>query len=1081
MSEIKILRASAGSGKTYRITREYIQLLFEDAMNYKHILAVTFTNKATEEMKSRILSELYNLANGRGSSYLSFLMDDFSLSSSEVKERADRLLKLILHDYSRFSIETIDSFFQRIIRSFIRELGIFASFTLELDQNRILQLGADELLDNLDEHPVLKKWLLNFTEEKIESGKSWRLGNDINALGKEIFKEDYRYFEVSISKILTDKEFLNKYMLTISTLVKDTEKSYSSFGEEAIKIIQSHSLEVEDFSYGTGGVAGYLAKISDEFKEPGSRPRNAIDEPGQWYKKKSAKEHDIISAYHAGLNRILSEAITFYDEHIEAYNTATRVRENLYVLGILTELNEKVKQYTQDKNLFMLADSAQLLNLIIAGSDAPFVYEKIGTYFKHFMIDEFQDTSRMQWENFKPLVANSLSENNTSLVVGDVKQSIYRWRNGDWKLLAMQLEKDFQNMGVQKESFDYNWRSCPNIVGFNNTIFSAAPYILQQEFNASFDGPATSNDGFPFSTAIVDAYADAVQSHPGKGMDDNSSGGKISCHFFDSKEFEERALESVAHNIEQLQEIGYGARDIAILVRSKAEGKKIADYLFDRKNSEQAQPNCNYSFISDESLFVKSSLAVSLIIAVLKYFIAPNEALYKTQVAYYNLLLEKETADAKNTKFPHAGNIDDSLPEEFTKGLEALKKLSLFAITESIIRIFRLNHDKKNLPYLFAFQDLVFDFAQRETAGIRGFIDWWEEQGINKTVSLNQEQDAIRLLTIHKAKGLEFKVVMIPFCTWALDPGPTKGNILWCKPEKSPFDSLPCVPIKYSGKLEKSFFSKEYYHEKLHSYIDNINLLYVAFTRAREVLISFSELPAKPDIKTVSSLLYATINTPRLDENATEGRDAKFFNLPVFLNQDEHALSIGEIPTVHPKLPDKKDFMDCQYPSLPVSGRIQLRLNSTDFFADIEGDKTKAKNTGLLLHELFSKIHSQSDIANAVREMEFQGKLSKDEASEISNEIQSKLSQQPFADWFSGMYDIKTEEAILSREGRIKIPDRIMIKGEKVIVLDYKFGNKTEDAHKKQVSHYKNLLRQMGYKDIEAWLWYYYLDEVVGV
>jgi ATP-dependent exoDNAse (exonuclease V) beta subunit len=420
--------------------------------------------------------------------------------------------------------------------------------------------------------------------------------------------------------------------------------------------------------------------------------------------------------------------------------------------------------------------------------------------------------------------------------------------------------------------------------------------------------------------------------HPDKGTEIDLLEGKISCHFFESREFEEKALETTAQTIEMLQEKGYSARDMAILVRTKAEGKIIADFLFDRKTSGQAVAGCNYSFISDESLFVKSSLAVSLIIAVLKSFIAPREALYKTQIAYYNLLLQKGFSDSQNIKFPHATNIDDSLPNEFTDQIPQLKKLALFAITESIIRIFGLNRDKKNLPYLFAFQDLVFDFAQKGPAGIRDFVDWWEEQGIHKSVSLDQEQDAIRLLTIHKAKGLEFKVVVVPFCTWALDPGPNKGNILWCKPTNSPFDNLPCVPVKYSGKLEKSFFNKEYYHEKLHAFVDNINLLYVAFTRAREVLVSFSELPVKPDIKTVSSLLYATINNPGWTENSREGSIAKLIDLSSFWNPEENVLSIGEIPKVVSKLPEVKDFIACKYPSLPVSGHIQLRLDSTGFF-----------------------------------------------------------------------------------------------------------------------------------------------------
>ncbi|MEA3444715.1 MAG: UvrD-helicase domain-containing protein, partial [Bacteroidota bacterium] len=860
MSQLKILRASAGSGKTYRITREYIQLLFKDKMNYRHILAVTFTNKATEEMKSRILRELQKLATGNSSSYLNFIMEEFKLTPDEIKKRADVLLKLILHDYSRFSIETIDSFFQRIIRSFIRELGIFSSFTIELDQSRMLQLGADELLEDIEENPGLKKWLLQFTEEKIKNGLSWRIGSNIENLGKEIFKEEYRYFESSISELLSDKGFLNKYLKKLSSIITNAEKDYAVFGKKAVEIIENHNLEIDDFSYREGGVAGFLAKIRNEFKEPGSRVMKALDDVEAWYKKSSTKKQEITRAFDAGLDRILSDAVNYYEQNINAYSTAASIRENIYMLGILNDLSVKIRQYAQEKNLFMLVDSAKLLNIIIANSDAPFVYEKIGSYFKHFMIDEFQDTSGMQWDNFRPLVSNSLAENNTSLVVGDVKQSIYRWRSGDWKLLAHYIENDFLAHGTAKESFENNWRSCPNIVDFNNSLFMGASQTLQDDFSNSLDSVGFSSDDENIRNEIVDAYADAVQLSPGNNQKGKKGSGKITCRFFKDDDWEEQGMKALVENIEVLQEKGYAAGDMAILVRTSKDGKKVANYLFERKNSDLAIPGCNYNFISDESLFVKSSLAVALIVAVLKHLVNPNEDLYRAQICHYSEVLKSAKSKNEQTGFPllNSYSSDENL-NAFFKEIPLIRNLSLFGITETVIRIFKLNQVKTNLPYLFAFQDMVFDFMHKEISGIRTFIDWWEEQGVKKSVSLDQEQDAIRLLTIHKSKGLEFKVVFVPFCNWDLDSGASKGNILWCKPQHKPFNELPIVPVKYSSKLEKSFFTKEYYNEKLHSYIDNINLLYVAFTRAKEVLVSYSQFSDKKKLNKISGLIYNTI------------------------------------------------------------------------------------------------------------------------------------------------------------------------------------------------------------------------------
>ena len=1072
MSEIKILKASAGSGKTYRITREYIELLFEDEGNYKHILAVTFTNKATEEMKTRILSELYLLANNKGSSYEAFLRDRFKLSPEKVANKAKHLLKLILYDYSHFAIETIDSFFQRIIRSFVRELGIFSAFTIELDQNRILQMGSDELLDSLDDNPDLKKWLLRFTEEKIESGRSWRLGTDIHNLGKEIFKEDYRYFEKSISEILSNKEFLNEYMAKLNGIIKKTEADYFAFGKEAIALMQSQSLEVSDFMFGKSGVAGFLTKISEELKDPGARPRNAIDKPEAWYKKGASKRADIETAVSAGLNSILRNAVDYYDAHIKSYNTATRIRENLYVLGILTELNEKIREYVQEKNLFMLSDSAQLLNLIIGGSDTPFVYEKTGTYFKHFMIDEFQDTSAMQWDNFKPLIDNSLSQDYTSLVVGDVKQSIYRWRNGDWKLLAKRLQSDFQQYGAVTEHFEYNWRSQQNIVHFNNSIFGLCPSLLQNSFNAELDQPDMKIGGLSLSSAIVDAYQEITQKHPDKKGTGSNAKGKVKCSFVDEENWEESALGRMVADIEQLQDEGCTASDMAILVRTKNEGNKVADYLFKKKNSAGQSSKYNYSFISDESLLIKSSLAVACIIAVLRHLKSPNELLYKAQVAYYHVQLKAKGKQVGSANFPHLKGNADFIDSELADDLEKLKDLPLFALTEGVIRLFRLNRDKANFPYLFSFQDLVFEFGQKEGAGIGTFLDWWDELGVGKSITIGSNHDAIRLLTIHKSKGLEFKAVLVPFCNWKLDSGSSKGNILWCRPTEKQFASIPSIPVKYSRKLKESQFNREYYYEKIHSYIDNLNVLYVAFTRAREVLISYSAKPDGKALKTVACLLHNAITKPSVEQTHT-------LDLSGFWDEKKLMFSIGDLQSK--EITEKKTpkLLQVEYPSMALNTSVQLKSESAGFFKIENIDARKQKDMGVIMHELFAMIHYSKDIDPAVRHMEFKGKLSVGEANDLSGKIKNILVTEPFAGWFSEHWQVRTENSILSPDGKSKTPDRIMLHESNAIIVDYKFGQRMEQQHKSQLMGYKKLLGQMGYINIDCFLWYFSINKVI--
>ncbi len=1077
MSQLKILRASAGSGKTYRITREYIHLLFENAWNYRHILAVTFTNKATEEMKSRILNELHKLAIGQKSSYHSSIRSTFNLSDHEIHNHANYVLNHILHDYSRFSIETIDSFFQRVIRSFIRELGLYSTYAIELDQSRILQMSVDRMLDGLDRNKALKEWLIRFTEEKIEKGQNWRLGSNIEGLGKELFREEYRYFESSISVILSDKNFLKEYLDKITTIIESSENSYARIGKKADVVIGFQNLTIVDFSYGKNGVAGFLEKIRNEFKEPGSRVRNAIDNVNGWYTKKSEKKEEITEAFHLGLNKILAEAVNFYDNNIQDYSTAQRIRENIFVLGILSDLSSSIKEYTHENNLFMLADSARLLNIIIENSDAPFIYEKIGSFFRHFMIDEFQDTSRMQWENFKPLIKNSLSENNTGLIVGDVKQSIYRWRNGDWKLLARQIENDFQNLGISRESLDHNWRSLPGIIQFNNSLFHRSSHILQQSFNnLAGDGGFSFVDDY-FSSAISDAYADALQLIPANQNKDDNNNGKVKCRFFTAENYEEESLQSLAEDIEQLQTKGFPAGKIAILVRKSSEGKKVANYLFRYKNSSQAKPDCNYNFISDESLYLKNSLAISIIIAVMKYLLDPDEALYKEQIRYFLNSPESRNANVKSNNSCFSDPLDKNpILELFFEEAPGLKRHSLYALSDAIIRLFKLNKNEKYLPFLFAFQDLVFDFMQKEQSGLSGFIDWWTEEGVKKSIPLDPDQDAIRLLTIHKAKGLEFDCVLIPFCNWELDPGPAKGNIIWCRPGQKPFDDLPTVPVKYSGRMESTLFAKEYFVEKLHAFIDNINLLYVSFTRAKKVLISHSELPEKKNFKKISDLMFSAFS----DRSDNPDKTKNTIVLSDFWDNNLQQFEYGDWPLQEKQIKNKNLQLSPGYQSEDISDRLQLRLSSKGYYLDLI-ESEKQKNRGVILHELFSRIKTIDDIPFALDDMVLQGKISTTESRSLLNEVIEKTSKHPVSDWFSGKWDVRTEDAIISPSGLKKIPDRVMIGNKKVIVVDYKFGNKNDQLYGRQVKAYKNLIKQMGYTNIEAYLWYYAIDETIRV
>ncbi|MDR1698598.1 MAG: UvrD-helicase domain-containing protein, partial [Prevotellaceae bacterium] len=509
---LQILKASAGSGKTFRLTREYIRLLFKAkyANAHRSILAVTFTNKATDEMKSRILQELNRLANGGKSPYREDLCAEFNCNEESINKKAQEIMVEILHDYSYFSVSTIDRFFQQVIRSFTREIGLSGGYNVELDQKRVAAIAVDNMLANLDktENKQLLEWLTRFSEDKIEKGENWDFRWNINALSGELSKEEYRLMSQNMGEKLADKNFLAQYQSKMYAILRKFETDLQQIALRALPIIDDCLLEVTDFKGGANSSMKYWHKIlNKDFSEPTKTFYGFQNDLPAWSAKTVSSDikNKIEQAYNNGLNDCIVEVCTMFDAQFRTYKTAKEIIKNFYTLGILTDIDRQMKAYLNERNQILLSDSTHLLNMVIDGSDTPFVYEKIGTRIAHFMIDEFQDTSQMQWQNFRPLLKNSLDQNYRNLIVGDVKQSIYRFRNSDWKLLDSQLDKDFRAEDVDHETLFTNYRSDKNIVDFNNAFFDFASIFLQEQFNA---------DAETAENKILHAYSDVYQQLP---------------------------------------------------------------------------------------------------------------------------------------------------------------------------------------------------------------------------------------------------------------------------------------------------------------------------------------------------------------------------------------------------------------------------------------------------------------------------------------------------------------------------------------------------------------------------------------
>jgi ATP-dependent exoDNAse (exonuclease V) beta subunit len=1087
MSELSIYRASAGSGKTYTLTKEYLQLVFEDPLNYKSILAVTFTNKATDEMKSRIIKEIYLLSQSASSNYAQDLKKKYHLNSEELKTRAREILNRLLHDYSRFSVTTIDSFFQKVVRSFTREIGLQMGYNIELDQRRVLNEVADLLFTDVDTDPQLRSWLTDFAESKIREGKSWNFKQEILEVGNEVFKEDFKNFSAQLIDKLSDKKFLSAYRKTLKEIKDEFEDFFSEIGEDARRIISQQALDLSDFSYGKSGVAGYLSALGKEGKlEPGSRARSAVDHPDKWTTAKAspATKQAVGGAINAGLNDLLKKAITQYDEQAMLYKSTDKTLSYIYTLGILTDLSKKVNEYSESENIFLLSEASRFLRSIIGNNDTPFIYEKIGNVYKHFMIDEFQDTSSMQWESFRPLVSNSLAEDQHSLVVGDVKQSIYRWRNGDWKILSEQLDRDFDGFGVKGMTLNNNWRSSKNVIDFNNALFALGSQILQNDFNASI--PAEIADGLQEEQdKIAGAYEDVYQHFPdGK----EKFPGYVKAKFIEKdsdSDWIEQVLEDLPLQIEQFQEMGYQARDISILVRNGKEGGLVADALMAYRASEKAKENINYDVISNDSLFLKNSSVVNFLVHLLNFFVHPDDSInlgfLKQEYQVYLKTCSVDDPDDLYFISKKENAFDVVFPEEFTANVSELKRQALYDLVEKLIQIFGLNRRSQDFPFLESFQDLVLGFTKTDAPDLNSFVNYWEERKNKEVISLSDQQDAIRIMTIHKSKGLEFKVVLLPFCNWELDNA-KHTNILWCQPKVEGFNLLDVLPVRYGSGLKETIYYQEYFSEKLHSYIDNLNLLYVALTRAEEVFMSYSPLSPKRDLKNVADLLLMAFE--KSDEYSSDFYGNKIISLHENWQKEELCYELGELKMRASKEEPKPIEKRSEYPAFLLDDRLKLRSHSADYFDFSEAESVESfspVSRGNILHQLFQQIEYKKDVDKAVIQLQFEGKLDKIQAEEVLIFAKEMLSDDRLADWFSEEWTVVNERDILLGKGEMQRPDRVIYKGKEAVVIDFKFGKKKRKEYNKQLASYKKLVRQLGFEKVTAFLLYGKLAEIVEV
>lgn len=1078
---LTVYRASAGAGKTHKLTGEYLTLLFTQPGAYRRILAVTFTNKATDEMKSRIVEELYNLASGKKSDYIELLSSTYALTEAQVRKQATRILIAILHDYSAFNISTIDRFFQQTMRAFTREIGLQGGYGIEMDQELVLTEAIDNLLGDLDkpESKDLLGWLLRFAEDKIENGGEWNLRRDIMSLSREVFKESYKAFSEEVGKDIEDKNALEQYKNSLYAIIRSIENEAKRLGERGLELLSEYGLHPEDFKGGSRSPLLVLNRLArGEMKEPSATFIGLADNlEGCFTKTTSVGARQIIGCvFEGGLNDCIKGIVALFG-NLTAYHTAREIVRYYYTLGILTDISRQIAAYREEKNVMLIADTTELLNKVIDGSDAPFIYEKTGTTVDHYMIDEFQDTSGMQWNNFRPLIEESLAHERTNLIVGDVKQSIYRFRNSDWKLLDEQVQADFSPEEIREDTLKENWRSCRHIVEFNNALFTVAPALLQSLYNETLlSSSLNERDRESFFVKIMSAYAKSYQQVPPPFR---KKDGHVKIEFLsgsDDQDWKEEAMAHLPSTLETLQDNGYALRDIAILVRTNKEGALVADTLLAYKE-EHPSEQYDYDIISDEALFVSGSPAVRFLIAMLRHLKNPEDATNAQMALYSYLVLMGELRREVE------GKPDTDFPPEIKAALQNLSRQSLYEITEGLFRLFTTYFADNEQVFVQAFLDMVSEYTQKESADLSRFLKWWDETGHRKTIATPDTQNAVRILTVHKSKGLGFKVVIIPFGDWEIDHKPTKPVILWCHPEEKPFNQLHLVPVRYGQILSNTIFAKDYFKERLHAFIDNLNTLYVAFTRSKEELIVFSPRPKKINEKTgevekmatVADLLWASLCTDTKDTHEGE----VLMPLSASFDSKEGVFEMGN--WWHPAPVREGEQMAEEIAmhrlfSISPDDRLQLRLHGKGFFFD-----NARRKHGTLMHEVLSRIRTGKDIHASVESYRLSGVINRDEAVVLEDRLADLLSTPEVAAWYDGESRVLNEVDILFGKGLSKRPDRVMIKEDKVTVVDYKFGEKEDKRHPSQVKNYLKLIRQMGYNKVEGYLWYVELSKIEAV
>lgn len=1095
---LKLLRASAGSGKTFSLTLHYLTLLFSGPGKYREILAVTFTNKATAEMKERILGALQAIAKGEPSDFKPLLKESYpELSDQDIKAKAQIIYSNILHDFGRFSVSTIDGFVQKVIRSFAFELNLDSGYKLEMNHDKVKEELVKALNLQMEADPELLEWVTALAIDRISDGKDWNYQRALKDLANEIFKERYYPFQEAMLLMGEERsaEF-NALKQTVTSGIKAFNKALFDQATDLKYIFDLSGVLPEELARKSLNPLLKLDKILNEDYTIFPALANMVDDFDQW-PHASLKDTSGVRQLCEDLNPGIKKMVAFYEENAEQYFTWQAIHKNSSYLRLMQEMAQQLKNYRAENKALLISDAQQLL-VGITGADAEnpsFIWEKTGNRYKHFLFDEFQDTSTMQWLNFLPLIRNALSEfeGNTTehLIVGDVKQSIYRWRSGDWRILHSNVRHDVQSHNVAEENLEFNRRSATNVIAFNNFLYAHLPSILQRQLNgilADTEREDLLNYWNQEYNQIIDrAYEGSFQ----KVTPQTLEGGKIEIQFLDKEddaEAEDESPVAAVHAVDKIIELlsvhGFVMKDICVLVKANREAETMISALLDRQDDLSAAAGKMFQVISGDALKISSNLAVQLLINIFRMLVAreDEQPIYRATCArLFSQINNPEGVDKKvalsaqdwmDIANQPIQSLTAYFPEEFCNGFESFRQLPMTSLMERMVQFFGLGtgHNEHHIPFIMALRDQIGVFAGGGDQGLGMFLEWWDEEGLNKALPAADDQDAVQIMTIHKSKGLEFKAVIIPFLNWKLDT--SSGfikKILWVNAAPAGFENFSTLPVDYSSKLASTAFAREYFEEMLLNYMDTLNTLYVATTRAREYLYMVCPkttiVEKKKEVSVRNEFQNILLNLFKTEEGSG------------FL-LDEKLMSFGELRPAVKKVSEINESairVSDYYVNERLTSKFNYQKNNEDGWFNARQRK------GVVLHGILETITDLKELDKLIAVKMQEGLIRRSERDEVKQAVIDVINQQEIALWFKNSKSIISERDMILEGGEVKRPDKLFVMEDKAVLLDFKFGaphNKYID----DINRYReNLLKMDEFKQIDAYIWYAETGELLKV